>query len=215
MITISESIKAQLAKKPYIAELLSENLVNIMSLSRNLRPTIEEETMKDVTDEAIAMAIRRFVDDLPKDVKISSIFSETPDILVRSHLCEFTIKKEGSTGVIEKLIKTLSLSKENFFTITQGVFEDTIIASDVYESVIRKTLELQQIIAFFDKLSAITVRLPPENVDMPGVYYHLLKSLANNGINVMEVVSTYRECTIIVREKDVDEAFRSVKKIFG
>lgn len=214
MITISEAVKINLSKKPYLEDLVADNLVNIMSLARYIRSDVEKECMKEVTDETIAMAIRR----LPKKTDSSStkqIFRETPDILVRSHLCEFTVKKEGSGSSIEKIIKALSLSKEHFFTVTQGVFEDTIIVSDAYESLVRNVLQLQHILAFFDKLAAITVRLPPENVDMPGVYYHILKSLAQNNINVMEVVSTYRECTIIVREKDVEEGFRSVKTMFG
>ena len=214
MITISEAIKVKLAKMHFVEELLAENLVNVMSLARKMRPDIEEMTMKEVAEETIAMAIRRLPKN-PQTQSIAEVFSEAPDILVRSHLCEFTIRKEGSGTAVDKIIKTLSLANDNFFTITQGVFEDTIIVSDIYEQHVRNTLKLQHIIAFFDKLSAITVRLPPENVDMPGVYYHILKSLAQNSINVMEVVSTYRECTIIVREKDVEEAFRNIKKIFG
>lgn len=214
MITISEAIKVKLAKMQFVEELLAENLVNIMSLARRMRPAIEEMTMKEVAEETIAMAIRR-LPKKPVTQSIAEVFSEAPDILVRSHLCEFTIRKEGSGTAVDKIIKTLSLANDNFFTVTQGVFEDTIIVSDVYEQHVRNALKLQHIIAFFDKLSAITLRLPPENVDMPGVYYHILKSLAQNGINVMEVVSTYRECTIIVREKDVEEAFKNIKKIFG
>lgn len=214
MITISEAIKIKLAKMQFVEELLAEDLVNIMSLARRIRSDIEELTMKEVAEETIAMAIRR----LPKKPitqSITEVFSEAPDILVRSHLCEFTIRKEGSGMAVDKIIKTLSLANDNFFTVTQGVFEDTIIVSDTYEQHVRNALKMQHIIAFFDKLSAITVRLPPENVDMPGVYYHILKSLAQNGINIMEVVSTYRECTIIVREKDVEEGFKNIKKIFG
>jgi hypothetical protein len=213
MITISEAIKTKLARMPFVEELLSENLINIMSLARKILPDIEELTMKEVTEETIAMAIRR----LPKIAKVQgvkSIFAVAPDIMVRSHLCEFTVKKEGSQVATEKIVKTLSLAKEHFFTITQGVYEDTIIVSDVFERLVRSNLALSQILSFYGGLSSITIRLTEEIVEVPGVYYHILKSLAENGINVMEVVSTYREFTIIVREKDVDEAFWYVKRVF-
>jgi hypothetical protein len=214
MITVSSAIQSRLNKMPFVTDLLADRLINIMSLARVLRPSIEELCMKEVTEETIAMAIRR-MSARPENQTLRALFSETPDIMVRSHLCEFTVKKDGSAAAIEKIIKTLSLSKEHFFTITQGVFEDTLIVSDVYESMVRQVFQLNHIIAFFDHLAAITVRLPPENVEMPGVYFHILRSLAENGINVMEVVSTYREFTLLVREVDAHDAFTRIQKIFG
>jgi hypothetical protein len=215
MITISEAVRRQLIKKPYIAELLVSGMINVMSLARSIHEQVENDTMKRATIESVAMAIRRTILLPSANSAVSDIFSEAPDIMVRSHLCEFTIKKENSASVVDKLIKTLSLSRESFFTLTQGIFEDTIIASKSFESIIRKTLGLHHIIAFFDRLSAITVRLPPENVDMPGVYYHILKTLAQNGINIVELVSTYREFTIVVKDNDLDETFGSIKSVFG
>lgn len=214
MLTISEAIKIQLAKMPFVSELLSEDMVNIMSLARKLEPDLEEMCMKEMTIEAIAMSLRRTDLTGKSTVNLKTIFSTTPDIMVRSHLCEFTIKKDGNNPVVEKIIKALSLSKENFFTVTQGVFEDTIIVSDTFENLVRSFLQMHQIIAFFGNLSAITVRLPPENIEISGIYYQVLKSLAMKGINVIEAVSTFREYTIIVREKDVEEAFVQIKKLF-
>lgn len=214
MITVTSAIQSKLDKMPFVVDLLSQNLVNIMALARMLRPGIEEVCMKEVTEETIAMAIRRLPEQKGAQ-NLRHIFAETPDIMVRSHLCEFTVKKDGSAAAIEKILKTLSLSKEHFFTITQGVFEDTLIVSDVYESMVRQVFQLNHIIAFFDHLAAITVRLPPEIVEMPGVYSHILRSLAENGINVMEVVSTYREFTLLVREVDAHDAFTRIQKIFG
>ena len=63
-------------------------------------------------------------------------------------------------------------------------------------------------------LSSITVKLPEENVTTPGVYYFILKALAWQNINVIEVVSTYQEITLILETKEVDRAFSVLKKAF-
>ena len=44
-------------------------------------------------------------------------------------------------------------------------------------------------------------------METPGVYYSILKQLAWEGINLVEVSSTYTELTLILHEKDINRAF--------
>ena len=62
-------------------------------------------------------------------------------------------------------------------------------------------------------LSAITLILPKEAVFVPGVYYSVLKALAWEGINFVEVVSSYTELTIILQNSNVDRAFSVLKNL--
>ena len=63
------------------------------------------------------------------------------------------------------------------------------------------------------ELSAITIILPKEAVFVPGVYYSVLKALAWEGINFVEVVSSYTELTIILQNSNVDRAFSVLKNL--
>ncbi|MBO5902878.1 MAG: aspartate kinase, partial [Tidjanibacter sp.] len=56
-------------------------------------------------------------------------------------------------------------------------------------------------------LSLITVKLPSDNTICPGVYYYLFKELAWDSINVVEVISTTNEFTIVVGDDDIHRAF--------
>jgi hypothetical protein len=60
-------------------------------------------------------------------------------------------------------------------------------------------------------LSSITILLTKETVNIPGVYYSILKLLAWNEINVIDVISTYSELTIILSNNDIDKAFSILK----
>jgi hypothetical protein len=51
--------------------------------------------------------------------------------------------------------------------------------------------------------------LPPGTALIPGVYSFILKALAWEGLNVVEVVSTLNEFTIILDDKAIDAAFAS------
>ena len=74
---------------------------------------------------------------------------------------------------------------------------------------LKKETELRRI----DGLSAITVRLPESSLNVPGVYYPILKAIALEGISLVEVTSVRTEFSIIVADKDIDRAFSVLKKI--
>lgn len=213
MYTISQAVEHILQSRPYISELLEQDLINISQLARQIEGEVQDTCMKEVSIEAIAMAIRR----LPKLIispKLKSLFEKSPDILVRSHLSEITVKKQDNLYEVHKLLNEFAESKGQFLTITQGIFEDTIIIGKDYADKIRRLFAADDIIAEFDNLAAVTIRLHPANVETPGVYYYILKSLLLENINVIEIVSTYLECTILVAENDAEETFAAVKKLF-
>ena len=60
-------------------------------------------------------------------------------------------------------------------------------------------------------LSSITIKLPKENIKISGVYYFIFKKIAWEGINILEVISTTHEFTIILNDDDVDRAFTVLK----
>ena len=62
-------------------------------------------------------------------------------------------------------------------------------------------------------LSSITIKLPQENVNVPGVYYYIFQRLAWEGIVIFEVISTSNEFTFLVSEQQVDVAFRVIKDL--
>jgi hypothetical protein len=56
-------------------------------------------------------------------------------------------------------------------------------------------------------LASITIKLPIVNTEISGIYYYILKHLAWEGINIVEVVSTANEFTVVVKSDDIDSAF--------
>ena len=64
-----------------------------------------------------------------------------------------------------------------------------------------------------DNLSSITVKLPQDNISVPGVYYFIFKKLAWEGIVIHEVISTTNEFTIVVSDDQIDIAFKVIKSL--
>jgi hypothetical protein len=94
------------------------------------------------------------------------------------------------------------------------VFETTIIASREFKDKILSIFKGEKAISQFDNLSSITIQLPPGTTLIPGAYYFLLKALAWEGINIIEVVSTFNEFTIVLEDKYIDKAFSILKDLF-
>ena len=215
MITVPEETKRIIERSRYLVEAMSKDLINYSSLARYIKPEIEKSLMKSVSEASIIMAIKRIAEDLkPKFVPLT-IFTGTPDMIVRSNLVEFTVKNEQSLRKKYKELSELySDEKKYFFTLTEGVFETTIIVSQDVRDNIKSILKNEHILSEVNNLSSITIRLPKENVETPGVYYFFLKSLAWEGINILEIVSTPNEVSLILDDKDVNAAFAILKSLF-
>ena len=64
-----------------------------------------------------------------------------------------------------------------------------------------------------EDLSSITVKLPTENVTIPGIYYFIFQRLSWEGVNLNEVISTSNEFTILMAESQVNTAFEVIKNL--
>lgn len=216
MITIPEIVEKIIKKSSFLEEGLSKKIINLSALSRIIKPEIEKELYKKVENGAIIMALKRLSNKLDNKNNIKKIFINAPDLIVRSNLIEYTLANSQSLiPKHQKLLEIINRQKEFFSTITEGVFETTLIVSLELESSIKKIYLDEKVIFKVNNLSSITIRLPKENIDLSGVYYFILKPLAWEGINIIEVVSTTHEITLIFEEKNIDKAFLILKNLFN
>ncbi len=216
MITIPEIVEKIVKKTPFLEESLCEGIINLSALARIIKPEIEKELYKKVKEGAIVMALKRLSIKTSNKVDIGKVFKNSPDIIVRSNLIEFTVANSGTLILKhQRLLETINSQRDYFGTITEGVFETTIIASTELKQEIEKIYQHEKIIFRFNNLSSVTIKLAEENINTPGVYYYILKPLAWEGINVIEVVSTSHEITLIIDANNVDRAFTILKNLFN
>ncbi len=215
MITVPEATKQIIERSRYLTEAMSKDLINYSSLARYIKPELEKTLMKPVSEAAIVMAIKRIAEEIkPKFVPLK-VFTSTPEMIVRSNLIDITVS--NSPTLAKKISKIIDLHHANqkyFFTLTEGLSETTIIASKDANDIVEENIKGETILAKFENLSAITVRMPKDISYSPGVVYFFIKSLAWEGINLIEVVSTYIELTLVMEDKDVNIAFGILKGLF-
>ena len=76
-----------------------------------------------------------------------------------------------------------------------------------------KILQNEKNVKTIEKLASLTIRIPVEAVNNPGYFYSLTKALNWESINIIEIVSTLRELTFILRDIDISRAFETIKKL--
>ena len=146
--------------------------------------------------------------------KISRVLKNTGEITVRSSLTDyaFTIS-ETLLDNQAKLLSEINKESDVFYTSSRGVNESNIIISTSAAYLVADLLKTEKITHKIENLSSITVKLPQENVSVPGVYYYIFQRLAWEGIIIHEVISTTNEFTIIVSDNQIDIAFKAIKDL--
>lgn len=216
MITIPEVVQQIVTREPLVEEALQKGIINLSAYARSIRPQIEDILMKKVQTGAIIMALRRMQVASGPTTVLESFFHIKPNIIIRSNLSEYTLENsQRSLSAVTELIKQNTHTHRHIVAITQGVYETALIVNAQWKTEVEKVVPKSAVMDVVNNLSAITITLPPSNVETPGVYYTILKSLAWKGINVFDVVSTKNEFTILFEDKDVDSAFTVIKSVFA
>jgi hypothetical protein len=214
--TIGECVHELTAGIPFIEEGLEEGLINISALARKLQPEVSRMLGKTVQQGAIVMAIQRRTPGAYLKIRdrLKKFFKALGDLTVRSDLAEYTY--QNSKGLFERhaeFLKVASSHGEFFCTFSQGVYESTIIISNSMAPFLHKILKREKLLGSLPKLSSVTLRLPENNVRIAGIYYFILHRLAREGINIVEVISTQQEFTLVVKEADTDRVFSLLMRL--
>ncbi len=215
-VTVSDSVSEIVSRKPFLEEALASGLINLSSLARDIHSEVSQRMDKEVKHGAIVMALKRLKPDVNFQIneRIKKVVDLMGDITVRSNLADFTYRNSDTLTINQtRLLEIISKRKEIFYTFSQGIYETTIILSNIIEDEVNEVFIDEYLTFKIDNLSSITIKLPEENTSVFGVYYHILKKLAYEGINILEIVSTTHEFTIIVNDDDVDAAFSVLKRL--
>ncbi|MDA9630812.1 aspartate kinase [Flavobacteriaceae bacterium] len=217
MRTIASTVAAYIKTKPYLSSALSDGIINLTSLARKIQPDIENVMRKTVNRGAIVMSLKRASDDAEFSTdsdKIIGVLKNMGDITVRSSLIDYSFSISETLLLNQAhLLKEIEHKKEVFYTSSRGVAESNIIVSQNISELVDTIFNAETCHSKVENLSSITIKLPTENVTIPGIYYFIFQRLSWEGINVNEIISTSNEFTILIDEQQVSSAFEEIKKL--
>ena len=213
MISVSQAVEDIVKRTPSLGEALGKGIINHSSLARLIKPQIEKTLFKDVQEGSVVVALNRLSKKLKKMETRQTKLQGIGDLTVRSNLVDYTFLNSPTLGnAQDKLLKRVVDNKDVFITISNGIRQVTIIASQTLEADIKEIFKNEASICGIENLSSLTVKIPIEATKIPGVLYSILKILAWEGINLIEFISTFTELTLVMDSKDIDRAFSVIKE---
>jgi hypothetical protein len=136
------------------------------------------------------------------------------DITVRSSLIDYSFSISDTLLLAQSnLLKKIEGKKEVFYTSSRGVSECNMVVSNNISDLVDHLFKKETLHSKIENLSSITIKLPIENVTIPGIYYFIFQRLSWEGVNINEVISTSNEFTILMDESQVNIAFEVIKNL--
>ncbi len=216
MKKISDIVDEGIRKMPFVEEAMTAGLINYSSLARMLKPFVSKELMKEATEASILMALKRrsTMGNNSLNLNPKNFRQHIGDIFVRSGLSTFTYANSRSlTENQTRLLHEIQNLPDTYCSFTQGMYERTLICSDNINDRVKRVFVNEQLLNNDQELSSATVKLKATNVRAYGLYYYIFKMIAWYGINIVEVISTSNEFSVVVSQKDINDAFSVLMRI--
>ncbi|MDD2486905.1 MAG: hypothetical protein PHS92_00845 [Candidatus Gracilibacteria bacterium] len=202
MIRISDIIQEIVVGQPFLEDALQHGYLNLTGFSEYIRPYVEKIAGKSISSHAIKMTLSRL--DYPKNLFPYNIRCEHNQINTISGLNLMSIIKNPNT---QEMIGKLNYLKNNeinrYMAIIEGSREIDIFYDYTFGSKIEEIIPAHLGILTIKGLSLCSLQLRDEEIYQKGLFYSVTKKLAFHDINIIQVISTYHELGIVIRDEDL------------
>jgi len=202
-MNVSGIVKKLIREQPFLLEALNRGIIHFGNLAAELKPKIESELEKKVTESSIVMALRRYTEEVRDRIDIANSLQLDCEVTMKTGICDFNIIKTNTLlQQLKSFYGLVDLGRGDFLNITIGTREISIAISQKYRDEIEKFLKKETILHKQEDLVALTIVFNSDFFHTPGITYQVLQSLAWKNVNLLEIISTLTELTIVIEKKD-------------
>lgn len=202
-MNVSKTVKKLINEQPYLLSALQRGIIHFGNLALELKPKIEQELEKPVTESSVTMALRRYAEEVRGKINLLQPHSLDCEVTMKTNICDFNIIKTNTLlAELKSVYSLVDLESGDFLNITIGNREISIAISQKYREAIEARLVRETVLHRQDELVALTIVFSSDFFHTPGIIYQVLQSLAWQNVNLLEIVSTLTELTIVIERKD-------------
>lgn len=211
MANVTQIVKERVEEDPVVREALDRGIVNYRALARWLIQSNEWEA----SEESVMTALRRCNPKEMDDAFASARRALSSTALnTRSRMCSLQLRTDPRLYKhIPSLFKAIDYSRGDTLRI---------ISSDRGLKIIVDQRNLEKVTAFLDEdsiehirgdLTELSMLVPPESWETPGVLALLCNRLALKGINMAGIVDGINQLIVLIDEKDSFEAYHCLAEL--
>ncbi|MBI5221982.1 MAG: hypothetical protein HY980_00580 [Candidatus Magasanikbacteria bacterium] len=209
MLKIIDAVHDTLLDSEIAVEALRLDCLNLRAFARRIHKTIEEKTKKPVKVGTIVVALSRMAGAVKKTPALRPAV-KFDALSIRSPLCDTTFENtKENLASARSFSKPLASRGGHFFTMTQGVNEITFIISDDLKTGLFKRFNVKPKVVS-ENLVGINISFSERYLSVPNVIYGIIAKVAIRRINIVEIVSTYTELTLIIHKEDLEAALKGL-----
>jgi len=213
MVTVSRAVQKIIKENPSLEIALAKDLLSYSKLARYMHAEVEKELGRKVKDPAIIVALKRMREKAEKMYERKKVFS-AEEMNTSSDLMEITVVRSPKIpGITSELNESEAVSEGAILNVIQGNKQTTFIFSRKIEKEVRNSLQGEKFISEIKGLAQISVGFSKEMFETPGFIVYVLKEVSWNNINLIEVISTYTELALIIKEEDVTKAYKILREV--
>ncbi|MFH1425034.1 MAG: hypothetical protein ABIG20_05215 [archaeon] len=214
--SISHLVETKISAMPMLESFLARGLVNQSALARDLLPELEDELCIEVNPQAVIMAVKRYTkaaQDSKFEEKINDVLRECT-VNLKSGVADISVEKTNDIfTILNEISKKVDTKKGELLSVIQGVSEISIIIEEKHADTLLKKLQGKKILVEERDAVELHIMAPPSWWDIPGIISHVTRQISIHGINIIDIVSTTTELSILVRKKDATHAFEALNKL--
>jgi len=202
-MNITKLTESYIAEHPSVKDCLKKGLINYSSLTRQICKDLD---LDKKNFDAVLIACRRYYRKIGKETvlenKIIKILKDSK-LEVKTKIVVVLIEKDVYYGHLIELQKEVK-KKAELFHIIEGSNTITVITSYEFLDVVKKLFK-NKIIKITENLAEVTLKSSEDLENTPGVVAYLSSLLAENGINIVETMSTWTDTLFVIAEKDISK----------
>jgi len=213
----SELVKEEIRSSLYINEVLKRGMINFSALTRELLPKIKRKNKK-ANFASVLIAIQRYYEENKSNNDKDNLLDllKNSELIMKNKVCSLTLERTKQVmSLINKISQEIRWDMGDILFFIQGSSEITVVADKKNEKLF---LSLgSKILEKKDNLALLSLREIGEknsySKDIPGFLAILTNTLSDNGINIRDIASTYKQIIFILDENDLIKAYSALDRL--
>tara|TARA_B100001971_G_C18160991_1_gene521354 strand:- start:507 stop:1193 length:687 start_codon:yes stop_codon:yes gene_type:complete len=212
-LTISRAVKEAIDEDLSIQDSLQYKYGNISAIARLIAPKVEASVNHKVNLESLITSIKRIRDDYKAPpVEVSRIISGSI-INVRTDIAKISVEKTKKS--LETVRKMLAENQEEFIQVSESISAITLIIDQRMLENVTSPFKGDIILEKGVNLAAIIIHSPETIVNTPGCLTAFYNQVSRRHVNIEDTVSCFTDTIIVVRMKDVGQAFAALTDLIS
>lgn len=219
-MSVAESTRELLEKKPFLKELMDMDAVNYRGLARNFKEKVEEKTGREkVNLDSIVVAIRRYEEDISLQdswtERIQRVLQDS-ELFMIGDIVYYTLPRERKYHelALEAYDQIDRISGERIYLL-QSDSEIGIVTNRGNLDLIEDKVEESDVKHVERNVAMVVLDSPEEILEANGILAYLSEKIISNGIGVLEIFSTYTETVFLVREEKGTELYSVLRNLIN